>query len=940
MKNKKIVFYVTRQYMKQNKKRTITTLIGIVFMVILMTCVFVGKDTAIRYLEQVAVSKSGSWHIAAYDVNKEQYEKIKALDYVAETAVSCDLGYSEFMQSQNGDKPFLNVKGYSKDCFDWLNISLASGRYPENENELVISVKALEDGADLQIGDVVKTAGFKRKIKGINPEAKSTWFPFQNITLHYGETIEVPQDFPYYGDNASFEELHEENGVFRTYTIVGFIEAPSYETEDGSFYAAIAYIPNSMEHLEKANVSAKFDLARLEEGYIYMSDFIQGIMNDNSDAIDTNDMLLAFSANSADSGINVIVNFMVGFFMCFIMAVSIILIYNVFNISFEERSRYLGMLSSVGATKGQKRSSVYYESFFLLLIAIPIGFLAGIGIVKAGMLILQPYILKLEDSFMASAINNETVHLVITFENVLLILCASVGTVTLSAWLPARKIGKIGPIESICGNSTNKAKVYYRNEHLLRKGKPERLLAINHLHRQKHKTRSIVRAIAVFIMILTVTTYGTSGVTQMVQYRLVEDATVRTNMDGYDYVLYEASGNAGIYHALREEILQSEDVVDTKEWYCGMFAGSVKDAVLSQEYWNAYRNIAKEYGISDEQWASYRAVDSNIISVMGVDQETFEGIAKNCGCDMDLLHNSRYPAAILYQNPELSTQNIRFEDYKADHYRFYEIEKISDMNIGEDFPVSFYAAEGAQNEDINITLAGCASKEDIADYVTFHGEHIWMIVSSDTVGQWNQILGGGKAVDADGNYSAIQRQLYIKLKSADCTLAGKLQGLMQEEQDDFILSKTGDKFALKSVAETINYIIKIIAVCFVIFTAFICLLNLYNSIRGRAAARKRELAMLQSVGMTEKQMDRMLLYENLLLCVRGTIWAYVCAVPLIYGMSRVMKAYFGELRLTFSWQMYVLAIVITIVSLLLISHHCYRIRKNTNILEEMRRETV
>ena len=45
MNNKKIIFHVTRQYMKRNKGRTAVTFTGIALMVMLMTCVFVGKDT-------------------------------------------------------------------------------------------------------------------------------------------------------------------------------------------------------------------------------------------------------------------------------------------------------------------------------------------------------------------------------------------------------------------------------------------------------------------------------------------------------------------------------------------------------------------------------------------------------------------------------------------------------------------------------------------------------------------------------------------------------------------------------------------------------------------------------------------------------------------------------------------------------------------------------
>ena len=62
MNNKKIIFHVTRQYMKRNKGRTAVTFTGIALMVMLMTCVFVGKDTVLRYLEKVASLRSGSWH--------------------------------------------------------------------------------------------------------------------------------------------------------------------------------------------------------------------------------------------------------------------------------------------------------------------------------------------------------------------------------------------------------------------------------------------------------------------------------------------------------------------------------------------------------------------------------------------------------------------------------------------------------------------------------------------------------------------------------------------------------------------------------------------------------------------------------------------------------------------------------------------------------------
>ncbi len=59
MKKHNIVHYVTRQYMRLNRKRTFVTFFGITLMVLLMTCVFAGKDTAVNYLLEVASGSEG-----------------------------------------------------------------------------------------------------------------------------------------------------------------------------------------------------------------------------------------------------------------------------------------------------------------------------------------------------------------------------------------------------------------------------------------------------------------------------------------------------------------------------------------------------------------------------------------------------------------------------------------------------------------------------------------------------------------------------------------------------------------------------------------------------------------------------------------------------------------------------------------------------------------
>ena len=95
MKNH-VVQYVTFQYMKRNHKRTVTAFLGIVFMVLLMTCVFVGRDTGIAYLEDMGAARDGKWHASIYDINGEELSEIESMEHVSDLAISKSMGLTAF----------------------------------------------------------------------------------------------------------------------------------------------------------------------------------------------------------------------------------------------------------------------------------------------------------------------------------------------------------------------------------------------------------------------------------------------------------------------------------------------------------------------------------------------------------------------------------------------------------------------------------------------------------------------------------------------------------------------------------------------------------------------------------------------------------------------------------------------------------------------------
>ena len=926
MSNRRIVYHVTSEYMKKNKRRTFTAFLGIVFMVMLMTCVFVGKDTAVSYLQDVASQKDGKWHASLYDIDSEQYLQVKQLDYIEDTAVSVDYGYTEF-DSANSERPFIQIKAYSKQCFDWMNIELAEGRFPESANEIVVSESAIADGASLEIGDTISAECFQRMIVNIGDSDKTTTFPYFGLSLTGNEPLEVPQGFPYYGENDSFEELHVENGMSGSYEIVGFIQAPGYENSYAAAYSAITLFDESLGLPENFNVSIMLDLKKARTYYADLRDIVG---DDGELAI--NDYILAFTADSDNSTVNGIVNMMTVFFVVLIMAASVILVYNVFNMSFEERSRYLGMLSSVGATGKQKRSSVYYEAFSLLVVALPVGFATGLAVVKLGMMALKPYIDKMMGYLIVSEIDK--VHLEISVIGVLTTMALCIATVAISAFLPARKITRIGAIECIRGNEKVKQKNYGINKGAIKRFGAEGMLACNALKREKKKTRGMTGAIAVFIIILIVTVFSTNTLTQLIDNMLCGNYDVTYNVDS-DYIISDIYGDEddAEYEMLAEEIYKDDSVESVFEWEDAMFAGTVPLDAYSTEYWEAHRNVMMQYGVSDEEYeTAFGDWEAMNISILAVDDKTMEELIQVTDTDKELMNNSEIHPVIVVQSGEVSTINWMYEDRTAD-YKFYEIEQMTDLQIGEILPVKYYS--DGDILEMPMTVAGYATNEQLEDYVEFHTEQMWIITTLDTAHDINKLVNG----DAEDEGNMFVSNLLVKLKNQDSGLAKYLDEVSYKEDSAIHVVRDPQQSTL-DLAGAINSIIRIMLVCFVLLTSVICLLNLYNSIRGRIVGKKKEFAVLRSVGMTKHQIHKMLLLETGGIMAKGVLISALVSTPLVFVVKHKLVQLYGFVKLSFPWMTYVIAFLIAAVFVTMITLGCYHAEKTENILEDIRAESV
>ncbi|MCR5498855.1 MAG: ABC transporter permease [Acetatifactor sp.] len=974
MNNKKIVFQVTWEYMKKNRRRTLITFAGIVVMVMLMTAVFIGRDTVLDFLSNAIAADKGGWHAQVYDLNAEQVDQIEGLSYVDQIEVSRARGYIEFPQSGNMDvTPFLEVKGYTDGMFSLLNIRLTEGRYPENENEIILSERARSEGSDVKVGDVVEGAFFERYMHafssadyGIDGEDNGFLLFTNGYHIGHGETKKLPDHFMYFTSNQEFEILHEPTGKDANLTVVGFMEMPYYEMQGMGGYIALSGTEKTVVPGESVNVvlttdlRAKNDLnvdlnvivnsARTEEELKELAENGRGIITKDGKRIPieegrvvVNDTLLMFASRGTNGTFYQISIFFQAFFIILITAASIVLIYNVFSISFFERSQYLGMLSSVGATRAQKRSSVYAEVLILLAFALPLGILGGILVIKIGMELLYPHFASIISMVAENVITGRSCeiryHLIIHPTNLLLIVVFSVLAVWISAWIPARRVGKIGPIESIRGNDEIKVKKGTNLTGLLRKGRAEELLALAGITRNARQAKGIVRSICAFLILTTVTAFSAMTITDLIEQKTNNvDFSLGDSYQQYEYVF--SIEDEELYEQGKADICSSDETTSYSEFIYNMFCGYVKATDLNEQYLKFHRSILEKYfpdGIPEKILETYYGEEEMAadpcINVLVVSDEMFEMIRKNANLP-EVMAEEGVPMVLVYDTIALSTDEYKhaFEGSVVPDYARYEIKNPIKAKVGEKFAWLGWDPEDRKMKEQPFLMAGHVSAKDIQDVAVISDDNLWLIISEDD----DAFM---KEKSSEWAHGINGRSMFFSVVEGKENLIRRLGGI-EDEWGRSALSSAAMETAWMSFAGAITKIINILAICFTLLVSLISFLNLYNSVMGRKLARQKELAILSSMGTTKLQRAKMLCYENIVLLLKSLLFGSVITTLFVVFLHKVVSDQFGNILFHMPAWMIVLPILASILGLTLFTMLCYGEKDGKSILEEIRAENV
>ncbi|MDE7224562.1 MAG: ABC transporter permease, partial [Acetatifactor sp.] len=140
--------------LKENRKRTLVTIIGVILATALITGVACLATSFRASMVEYEKKANGDWHYSFLRVEPENLKYFEGNQHLEKIALKQPLGYAVLEGSQNPDKPYLYLSAVDQEAIAAFALELTQGRMPENGSELVISRHIQYNGmVALQVGD-------------------------------------------------------------------------------------------------------------------------------------------------------------------------------------------------------------------------------------------------------------------------------------------------------------------------------------------------------------------------------------------------------------------------------------------------------------------------------------------------------------------------------------------------------------------------------------------------------------------------------------------------------------------------------------------------------------------------------------------------------------------------------------------------------------------
>ena len=567
-----------------------------------------------------------------------------------------------------------------------------------------------------------------------------------------------------------------------------------------------------------------------------------------------------------------------------IMFGSVSLIYNAFSISVSERTKQFGLLSSVGATRKQLRKMVFFEALVVGAIGIPVGIIAGV-------LGIEVTLFFIGSKFMAFGMPIK-MGLYVSPVSILIAGVVAFVTVIISAWIPSKRATKVSAVEAVRQNMDIKIKrsIVKTSKFTYRVFGLPGMLASKHFKRNRKKYRATVMSLFMSIVLFV-------SASAFSEY-LMESFTGGFGTNGYDLSveLYGEEFGGKTPEEVFALLQTDQDVNQITYAVKKYFTGRVSAEYLNEGVSQMADDFAEVYGYI------YFVRDSDFISLLN-----------QYHLDENKFMNSAEPLGIIIDG------NISFDRNEG---------KFTKDNIfrSDDSIIECYDWQEEQPV-VNFTLKAGKTIYETPYYIQSLSGGFNMIYP---IGQYANVIPDDGSDDGQ----------YYRYFMTSGNHAASYQNMKSVLTENGVVSRTLHDYA-KDVEDDRNQIMimQVLSYGFIVLISLIAAANVFNTISTNISLRRREFAMLQSVGMTKGGLRRMMNYECLLYGSKSLLLGLPVACAVTYLIYRaVLAGYETSFRLPFA----AIGIAILSVFLVVFSTMMYSMKKlkTDNLIDDLKNENI
>ena len=902
---------VTLESLKKNRTRTVVTIIGIMLSAAMICASTTFVSSMQNFVLRCEIYSSGDWHGAVYDAAYKDYEDIRDSGKVSSAAYAQVLGYAK-IGSANEYKPYLYVLGgdAASGYFETMPVHLLLGTLPKDSTEIILPEHLTSNGkVNYTLGDTVTLEVGDRTLDGKRLGQDTPVYTYDSET---------------HTEVMSGERL--ENTEPRTYTVVGIYERPTFEDYSAPGYTALTAADT--KSADQAPIHCYFKLHKPAGVYDFMKEM--GYTQEYRYAYNTKVLLYSGTA-PFDSFLTAFYS-LAAIIIALIVFGSVSLIYNAFSISVSERTRQFGLLSSVGATRKQLRRMVLFEALTVSAVGIPLGILVGIGGIGITLLLIG-------DKFSSIVRADIPMRICVSWQAVVIAAVIALVTVLISAWIPSKRATRVSAVEAIrqsmdikvSGRPVRTSKLAYKLF-----GLPG-VLAGKHYKRNRKKYRttvvSLFMSIVLFVSAAAFTDYmmeSAEGGLASDQFDLIyaaeSDASSAMRPDALLELLFsEQNVTGGTY--TKKQFLQGDI---SREYVTAMYAGHFADFGMERE-----DATPKDLGISGYLYFVADTEFNRLLEKYNLKEADYYDRDKPLGIALD--RNIEFDRRL---EKYVTLDTLKGDGCVIEGLYYVEIDGYyrKDSRIDENGnKVVLY-----QNRDNESNIIELPYEESFAKYTLRSEKTIEeapFFVSRSTPVAINMIYPYSMLE------SVVPEAALNQFRNTECFLtssnhAASFENLATMLTENGLSSR--QLFDYAANAETnrnIVTIIRVFAYGFIVLISLIAAANVFNTISTNISLRRREFAMLKSVGMTQKGFRRMMNCECLLYGSKALLLGLPVSCGITYLIYRaVTTAYETSFHLPWA----AIGIAVLSVFLVVFATMMYAMRKvkKDNPIDALKNENL